>query len=55
LFSKIDAKKLLLDNKRRLPEYTLKSLREKILLEWTYNTNAIEGNTLTLSETKVVL
>ncbi|GIP17453.1 cell division protein Fic [Paenibacillus montaniterrae] len=55
MFSKIDAKKLLLDNKRPLPEYTLKSLREKILLEWTYNTNAIEGNTLTLSETKVVL
>lgn len=55
MFSKIDAKKLLLDNKRPLPEYSLKSLREKILLEWTYNTNAIEGNTLTLSETKVVL
>ena len=24
-------------------------------MEWTYNSNAIEGNTLTLSETKVVL
>ncbi|MGO4890705.1 Fic family protein, partial [Anaerobacillus sp. MEB173] len=32
-----------------------KSLREKLLLEWTYNTNAIEGNTLTINETKVVL
>jgi Fic family protein len=30
-------------------------LREKILLEWTYNSNAIEGNTLTINETKVVL
>jgi Fic family protein len=33
----------------------LKSLREKLFLEWTYNTNAIEGNTLTMKETKVVL
>jgi len=55
VFSQIDAKKSLLDSKRPLPEYTLKSLREKLLLEWTYNSNAIEGNTLTLSETKVVL
>jgi Fic family protein len=33
----------------------LGSLREKMVLEWTYNSNAIEGNTLTLRETKVVL
>jgi len=26
-----------------------------LLLQWTYNSNAIEGNTLTLRETKVVL
>jgi len=31
------------------------SLQEKLIVEWTYNSNAIEGNTLTLSETKVVL
>jgi hypothetical protein len=31
------------------------SLREKLFLEWTYNSNAIEGNTLTINETKVVL
>jgi Fic family protein len=55
MFSIIDEKKALLDSKRPLPTYTLKSLREKILLEWTYNSNAIEGNTLTLVETKVVL
>lgn len=55
MFKHIDEKKNLLDSKRPLPEYTLKSIREKLLLEWTYNTNAIEGNTLTLMETKVVL
>ncbi|CAB3751788.1 hypothetical protein LMG29739_01382 [Paraburkholderia solisilvae] len=31
------------------------SLREVLTLDWTYNSNAIEGNTLTLQETKVVL
>ena len=38
-----------------MPKYTLSSLREKLLLEWTYNSNAIEGNTLTINETKIVL
>ena len=33
----------------------MKSLHEQLVLEWTYNSNAIEGNTLTLKETKVVL
>ncbi len=55
MYREIDEKKALLDSKRPLPEYTLKSIRENLLLEWTYNSNAIEGNTLTLMETKVVL
>ena len=55
MFEQIDIKKELLDTKRPLPTYTLKSLREKLLLEWTYHSNAIEGNTLTMNETKVVL
>jgi len=55
LLEKIDYKKELLDSKRPLPSYTVKSIRENLLLEWTYNSNAIEGNTLTLQETKVVL
>ena len=55
MFDQINFKKQLLDAKRPLPEYTLRSLREKLFLEWTYNSNAIEGNTLTINETKVVL
>lgn len=55
LFEHIDEKKAQLDAARPLPKYTLKSLREKLFLEWTYNSNAIEGNTLTINETKVVL
>src|SRR5699024_8619724 len=34
---------------------TLRTLQEKLFLEWTYHSNAIEGNTLMLNETKVVL
>lgn len=54
-FEVIDYKKKLLDEHRPLPKHTLNSLRENMLVEWTYNSNAIEGNTLTISETKVVL
>ena len=51
----IDEKKALLDKLRPFPKNSFKSLQEKISLEWTYHSNAIEGNTLTLKETKVVL
>lgn len=54
-YTLIDHKKQELDLKRPLAPNTIKSLREKLLLDWTYNSNAIEGNTLTLVETKVVL
>lgn len=54
-FEVIDQKKKQLDQLRPLSKHTLKSLRENMLVEWTYNSNAIEGNTLTISETKVVL
>ena len=54
-FEELDKKKSILDSKRPLPKETLNSLEENFKLEWTYNSNAIEGNTLTLKETKVVL
>lgn len=55
MFNEIDKKKERLDSLRPLPKETVNSIREKVLLDWTYNSNAIEGNTLTLIETKVVL
>ncbi|KVL85411.1 Fic family protein [Burkholderia stagnalis] len=55
LLNMVDADKATLDVARPLPQHTVASLREKLLLEWTYHSNAIEGNTLTLRETKVVL
>lgn len=54
-FDEVDSLKKELDSKRPLPKETLKSLKESINLEWTYNSNGIEGNTLTLRETQIVL
>ena len=54
-FDEVDNLKKELDNKRPIPKDTLRTLQEKINLEWTYNSNGIEGNTLTLKETQVVL
>ena len=52
---RVDLRKAELDAHRLLPPQTAASLRESLALDWTYHSNAIEGNTLTLSETKVVL
>lgn len=55
MFETIDALKAQLDALRPLPKHSVQSLHEAMVLEWTYHSNAIEGNTLTLKETKVVL
>lgn len=55
LFKRIDAKKAELQKRRPLTQGELERLREQFLLEFTYNSNAIEGNTLTLQETAMVL
>ncbi len=52
---RIQRKKTELDKLRPLPSYALKSIKESLTLEWTYNSNSIEGNTLTLQETKMVI
>jgi len=54
-FDYIDKLKESIDEHRPLSKNLAKSLHEKLIIEWTYNSNAIEGNTLTMSETKVVL
>lgn len=54
-FNEVDSKLKKLNSKRPFPKETIKSLEENNILNWTYNSNAIEGNTLTLRETKVVL
>jgi len=55
LLQRIEVKKEKLDNMRPLPLDALKSLQEEMRLMHTYHSNAIEGNTLTLSETKLVI
>ena len=52
---KIEELKKALDNKRPLTEGELKRLNDEFIVEYTYNSNAIEGNTLTLRETALVL
>jgi Fic family protein len=54
-FSKIDQLKKRIDSYRPFSSHIRDMLRQNLIVEWTYNSNAIEGNTLTLSETKVVL
>jgi Fic family protein len=55
LLRAIDERKAALDALRPLSSATAASLRAALSLEWTYHSNAIEGNTLTLRETRVVL
>jgi Fic family protein len=55
LFERIHRKKEFLDSKRPLPKDALNRLHEEMRLLHTYNSNAIEGNTLTLQETKLVI
>lgn len=54
-FSHLDRLKTKLDAHRPLSQEMLSNLHEDLVLRWTFNSNAIEGNTLTLQETKVVL
>lgn len=54
-FSYIDSLKGSIEGYRPFSKRLATSLHEKLVVEWTYNSNAIEGNTLTMSETKVVL
>ena len=55
IFLSIDAKKAELARRRPMTEGELSRLGEEFLVDFTYNSNAIEGNTLTLKETAMVL
>nr|WP_093339978.1 Fic family protein [Salibacterium halotolerans] len=54
-FSKVNKLKQELDQLRPLPPEATRNLKEHFRVEWTYHSNAIEGNTLSLMETKLVL
>ena len=55
LLEQIDRKKAELDTMRPLTAGEVERLTEEFTVEYTYNSNAIEGNTLTLRETDMVL
>ncbi|VVB86982.1 Fic/DOC family protein [uncultured archaeon] len=55
LLSRIDEKMQRLNSLRPFPAGAVKRLHEEMRLLHTYHSNAIEGNTLTLPETKLVL
>lgn len=52
---KIQDKKKQLDKLRPLSSSLVNRLREQVIIEWTYNSNAIEGTKLSLRETELVL
>ncbi len=52
---RIAEKEQQLSLKRPLPSIAVQKIKEGLFVEWTYNSNGIEGNTLTLRETRVVL
>jgi len=54
-FDRLYEKKAVLQNSRPLPNIALLKIREALSIEWTYNSNSIEGNSLTLRETQMVL
>ena len=55
LLLQIDRKRAELDERRPLTAGEVARLNEEFIVEYTYNSNAIEGNTLTLRETDLVL
>jgi Fic family protein len=55
LLQRLDDKLTKLNQSRPLPAAALNRIKDELAMEWTYNSNSIEGNTLTLQETKLVL
>jgi Fic family protein len=54
-FSRLLEKVSVLNKARPLTNIVLQNIKDAFLVEWTYNSNGIEGNTLTLRETQMVL
>lgn len=54
-FERLYEKKQVLQTSRPLPNIALHKIRESLSIEWTYNSNSIEGNTLSLRETQMIL
>ena len=55
LLAEIDIRKESLKDQRPLTQGEVERLRDEFIIGFTYNSNAIEGNTMTLDETALVL
>ena len=55
IYSRIVSKKKELDDLRPLPRPALARMRSQFAIELAYNSNGIEGNSLTLAETRLVI
>ena len=54
-FDRLYDKLAVLNQNRPLPHSAISKIKESLSIEWTYNSNSIEGNTLSLRETQMVL
>ncbi|MFV5701299.1 Fic family protein [Flavobacterium sp. XS2P12] len=54
-FERLYEKKQVLQTSRPLPNIALHKIKESLSIEWTYNSNSIEGNTMSLRETQMVI
>ena len=54
-FERLYEKQAVLNQSRPLPNIALQKIKETLSVEWTYNSNSIEGNTLSLRETQMVI
>jgi Fic family protein len=55
IYERVLEKKRKLDTLRPLPSSLVARLKKQMMIEYTYNSNAIEGNTLTLRETQLII
>ncbi len=55
MIDRLYEKKTILDKNRPFPSFIIEKIKENLSFEWTYNSNAIEGNTITLRETQLIL
>ncbi|MCS6822856.1 MAG: Fic family protein [Cytophagaceae bacterium] len=55
IFQRLYEKRGSIELKRPLPNSALQKIKENLSIEWTYNSNSIEGNTLSLQETRLIL
>ena len=54
-FQELSNQKDEINNNRPIAPELMKTIAQKVREEWTYHTNAIEGNTMTLQETSFFL